>query len=93
MVRTQIQLPEELYRKAKDIARDKEWTLTEVIRRGLEDFIDRYPKGQPRAIQPWSPPKSFDAGWKGLTDAQIKEALLDDMEPILSPVESKHAVD
>jgi hypothetical protein len=93
MVRTQIQLPEELYRKAKDIAQDKEWTLTEVIRRGLEDFIDRYPEGQRVAIQPWSPPKSIEVGWQGLTDQQIKEALLDDMEPILNSGESKHAVD
>lgn len=84
MIRTQIQLPDDLHRKAKGIAQVKEWTLAEVIRRSLEDFIDRFPKEQSDANEPWSPPKSTEAGWRGLTDEQIKEALLDDMEPILN---------
>lgn len=36
MTKTQISVPDELYEKAKKIARDKEWSLAEVFRRGLE---------------------------------------------------------
>lgn len=30
------QIPDELYQKAKQIAKDREWSLAEVMRRGLE---------------------------------------------------------
>lgn len=36
MVKTQVQIPDELYRKAKKLAEAKEWSLAEVFRRGLE---------------------------------------------------------
>jgi len=43
MIRTQIQLPDELYRAAKAFAERKEWSLAELIRRGLEDILGRFP--------------------------------------------------
>ena len=36
MTKTQITVPDELYEKAKKLARQKEWSLAEVFRRGLE---------------------------------------------------------
>ena len=36
MIKTQVQIPDELYRKAKAVAKAKEWSLAEVFRRGLE---------------------------------------------------------
>ncbi len=36
MIKTQVQIPDELYRKAKQIAKEREWSLAEVMRRGLE---------------------------------------------------------
>lgn len=36
MIKTQVQIPDELYRKAKQLAKAKEWSLAEVFRRGLE---------------------------------------------------------
>jgi hypothetical protein len=36
MIKTQVQIPDELYQKAKQIAKDREWSLAEVMRRGLE---------------------------------------------------------
>jgi hypothetical protein len=53
MIRTQIQLPNELYRAAKEFAEQKEWSLAELVRRGLEDILCRYP-GKRR----------MDAGWE-----------------------------
>ena len=36
MIKTQVQIPDELYRKAKQIAKERECSLAEVMRRGLE---------------------------------------------------------
>jgi hypothetical protein len=62
MMRTQIQLPDELYRRAKRFAAEREMSLAEMTRRGLELLLDRYPPaGSPR--QPWSLPR-VDGGLK-----------------------------
>ena len=45
MVKTQVQIPDELYRKAKQIAKEREWSLAEVMRRGLEYMAKAYPTG------------------------------------------------
>ena len=51
MIRTQIQLPDELYRKAKQLAAEKEISLAGVIRRSLEYLFQVDPPG--RAQQGW----------------------------------------
>lgn len=61
MIRTQIQLPDELYRAAKEFAGRKEWSLAELIRRGLEDILCRYPGG-PGAETEWELPKARPLG-------------------------------
>lgn len=43
MIKTQIQLPDELYRAAKALADRQEWSLAETVRRGLETILARYP--------------------------------------------------
>lgn len=43
MTRTQIQLPDELYQRAKAFAAQRELSLAEITRRGLELFLDRFP--------------------------------------------------
>ncbi|HSF14422.1 MAG TPA: antitoxin [Vicinamibacteria bacterium] len=43
MTRTQIQLPDALYVRAKRIAKRHEISLAELIRRGLEHIIELYP--------------------------------------------------
>lgn len=60
MIRTQIQLPDELYREAKRIAAEQEISLAEVLRRGLEHMQRIYP---PRpADRPWQPPEPAGLG-------------------------------
>ncbi len=44
MIKTQIQLPDELYRSAKSLAERQEWSLAETMRRGLEALLARYPE-------------------------------------------------
>jgi hypothetical protein len=47
MTRIQIQLPEPLYQRAKIFAAQRELSLAEVTRRGLELFLDRFPSLEP----------------------------------------------
>ena len=50
MVRTQIQLPQPLYQRIKKIAEMRDWSIAEVVRRGLEEYektcVDVEPQGQ-----------------------------------------------
>jgi len=36
MIKAHVQIPDDLYRSAKKVAEDKEWSFAEVVRRGLE---------------------------------------------------------
>ena len=54
MIRTQVQLPDDLYRDAKRIAREQDMTLAEVVRRGLEHMARIYPARV--APDDWQPP-------------------------------------
>ena len=54
MVKTQIQLPEHLYREAKRIAADYEMSFAEVVRRSLERTLPAYP---PRTSAEWRLPE------------------------------------
>jgi len=55
MIRTQVQLPDELYRDAKRVAAEHEMTLAEVVRRGLEHMVRIYPRRE-EADDAWQPP-------------------------------------
>jgi len=52
MIKTQVQIPDELYRKAKAVAKAREWSLAEVFRRGLE------------YITSVTPVEALDAEWE-----------------------------
>ena len=51
MVRTQIQLSDELYGQARRLAEEKEISLAEVVRRGLEQLLRNHPAGRPAEWQ------------------------------------------
>jgi len=61
MVKTQVQIPDALYREAKRIAFENEMSFAEVVRRGLEEIIVHHPPGRQRA-ESWQPPQPFDLG-------------------------------
>jgi len=54
MIKTQVQLPDELYKEAKRVAREREMSLAEVMRRGLEYMSRVYPPLDKDT--PWQPP-------------------------------------
>ena len=81
MVKTQVQLPNDLYRRAKQFAASRELSLPEVIRRGTELLLDVHPCGTTPPPARWVPPQSRDCGWRGLTAKQIRDTLWQDAEP------------
>jgi hypothetical protein len=44
MIKTQVQIPDHLYREAKRIADEYELSFAEVVRRGLERLIPAFPR-------------------------------------------------
>jgi hypothetical protein len=77
MVRTQIQLSDELYRELKALADEKEWSLAEAIRRAAEQLLRSYPR-QRAARTEWQLPGPFSLGtfqapvteWRELANAR-----------------------
>jgi len=61
MRRTQIQLPEPLYRELKRVAEQLDWSLAEVLRRGAEYIVRCYPEPEPDA-QEWQLPDPVTLG-------------------------------
>jgi hypothetical protein len=61
MVKTQIQLPDTLYREAKRIAHEREISFAEVVRRGVEYVTRVYPPLEADA-KAWRPPKASHLG-------------------------------
>ena len=72
MTRTQIQLPDDVYDRARKVCKRREISLAELARRGLEYILSVYAT-QPGSAGDWQPPKPRRLGWKGLSDAEIKE--------------------
>ena len=55
MTRTQIQLPEPLFQRLKKIAAARDWSVAELIRRGMEIYVQTCPEvSQP--AKTWSMP-------------------------------------
>ncbi len=63
MIRTQIQLPNVVYERARRVAKAKEISLAELARRGIETILDQYPAAE--AIDPgWITPLVRSGGVK-----------------------------
>ena len=61
MVKTQVQIPDALYREAKRLAAENEMSFAEVVRRGLEAVLRHHPPGRSRRAD-WKPPAVFGLG-------------------------------
>lgn len=77
MVKTQIQIPDELYRKAKRIAKERELSFAEVARRGLEYITSTYPA---RIEEDWTLPVVNEGQPPTLTRDDISRALEEERE-------------
>ena len=72
MVKTQVQIPDELYHDTKKIAKHYEMSFAEVVRRGLEKMRHSYPLR--KNAGPWEPPKPRKLGWRrDFSPEELKE--------------------
>ncbi len=83
MKKTQIQVPEELFRDIKSFAKAREWSLAETFRRGAELLLEVYDGNPLPPATPWSLPVSATVGWQGLSPEQLHDAAFQDAEPNL----------
>jgi len=72
MTRTQIQLPDDVFAKAKKLCEAREISFAELARRGIEYILSVYAQ-EPGSQDDWQPPKPRNLGWKGLSHEEIKE--------------------
>ncbi len=74
MVRTQIQIPEHLYKEVKRIAAERELSLAELTRRGLEYIVCVYLPVVERKNGAWRLPEPIDLGGRPLApESQWRE--------------------
>ena len=69
MIRTQIQLPDELYGHLKKVAERQELSLAEIIRRAAESYLRRFPEDMPPKGQ-WKLAGPFDLGLRPDADLE-----------------------
>lgn len=81
MIKTQIEVPEELYRELRAFAKHRGWSLAETFRRGAELLLQVYPDTTSQATVPWTPPTSNRVGWKGLSADELREMAFTDCDP------------
>jgi hypothetical protein len=78
MVKTQIQLPDRLYKEAKRVARERELSLAEVVRRGVEYITRVYPP-LPESSKPWQLPPPVHAKLRdGIRLEDLRDILVDE---------------
>jgi hypothetical protein len=74
MIKTQVQIPDELFERARKVARQNEWSFAETVRRGLEYITTvRPPRG--KAGRRWRLPPPRDCGPFLLPEAEWTAAL------------------
>ena len=54
-------MPDELYRELEALAKDKEWSLAEIIRRAVEQLLQNYPKQRSPKAE-WKLPGPYAMG-------------------------------
>jgi hypothetical protein len=82
MIRTQIQLPDQLYREVQRVARDQEWSIAEVIRRGAESVIRSYPSLKQKPSDGWKLPPPIRSKMLVHDPEVLRDLLRDDAEAI-----------
>ena len=70
MLRTQIQLPEPLLRQLKRIAEQRDWSVAELVRRGMEVYVQTCP--EPVAKTGWKMPVLRGSGGHLVDPASVK---------------------
>jgi hypothetical protein len=69
MTRTQIQLPEPLFLQIKRIASARDWSVAELIRRGMEAYVKTIPEAEIKGV--WQMPVLRGSGGHLMDPATI----------------------
>lgn len=77
MIKTQVQIPDDLYQKAKQVAKEREISFAEVTRRGLEYITSVYLTVDQDA---WDLPLVGEPSSPYVTQKEIQEVLDHDRE-------------
>ena len=86
MIKTQIQLPDRLYQEAKRVAQEREVSLAEVVRRGVEYITRIYPPLDAHAGQDWQLPEPLNLKMRtGVSLERLRDFAATDAEPALPP--------
>ncbi len=83
MVRTQIQIPDGLYREVRRVARQQEWSVSEVMRRGAEAVARAYPAVKVSAKKGWSLPPPVAGKLLVTGAAGLRDVIRGDEDPAL----------
>jgi hypothetical protein len=78
MIRTQIQLPDPLYREVQRVAKSQDWSLAEVMRRGAEAVVRAYPPT--KSQHHWKMPAPLAAKMVVTDPAQLRDLVFADLE-------------
>ena len=76
MHRTQIQIPDPLYREVKRIAKLRDWSVSEVFRRAVEQLVREIPEN--KTFGKWQPPTPRDLGTPKVPPERWRNVLADD---------------
>jgi len=90
MTRTQIQLPDDVFAKAKKLCDAREISLAELARRGIEYILSVYAQEAGKQDD-WQLPKPRNLGWKGLSHAEVKEQAQLTTTELMHTAKSKRA--
>jgi hypothetical protein len=76
MKRTQVQIPEPLYEDVKRIAERRDWSVSEVFRRAVEQYVSEIPEVAERGV--WKVPEPREMGEPRIAPDQWRDTLADD---------------
>ncbi len=77
MTKTQIQVPEEQMARIREFAKQREWSMAETFRRGVEMLMETYGPGEAAKAEDWEFPTSGKRRWRGLSDGELREISAD----------------
>jgi hypothetical protein len=77
MVKTQVQIPDHLYKEAKRVAAESEMSFAHVVRLGLEMVLKARPAGRQAANQ-WRVPKGKNMGLPRVAEEHWTEVAHED---------------
>jgi hypothetical protein len=76
MKRTQVQIPEPLYQEVRRVALLRDWSISEVFRRAVEDLVAQYPAV--KSADEWRLPEPRAMGLPLVAPEDWRDAVADD---------------